>query len=50
MELTKTLLNLCFTAALQITIQYKQVIESALHNSINFLSLATAAIFASLFI
>jgi len=49
-ELRKTLLNLCFTAALQITIQYKQVAESEIHKSINLISLAIAAIFASLFI
>jgi hypothetical protein len=50
MELMKTLLNLCFTAALQITIQYKQVAESEIHKSINLISLAIAAIFASLFV
>ncbi|KAL9377496.1 hypothetical protein Peur_028831 [Populus x canadensis] len=49
-ELRKTLLNLCFTAALQITIQYKQVAESEIHESINLISLAIAAIFASLFV
>jgi hypothetical protein len=47
-ELKKTLLSLCFTAALQITIQYKQVAESEIHKSINLISLAIAAIFASL--
>jgi len=49
-ELRKTLLNLCFTVALQITIQYKQVAESEIHKSINLISLAIAAIFASLFV
>jgi hypothetical protein len=49
-ELRKTLLNLCFTAALQITIQYGQVAESDIHNSINLISLAIAAIFASLLV
>ena len=49
-ELRKTLLGLCFTAALQITIQYKQVAESEIHKSINLISLAIAAIFASLFV
>jgi hypothetical protein len=49
-ELRKTLLSLCFTAALQITIQYKQVAESEIHKSINLISLAIAAIFASLFV
>jgi len=49
-ELKKTLLSLCFTAALQITIQYKQVAESEIHKSINLISLAIAAIFASLFV
>ncbi|KAJ6955494.1 hypothetical protein NC652_006801 [Populus alba x Populus x berolinensis] len=49
-ELRKTLLSLCFTAALQITIQYRQVVESEIHKSISLISLAVAAIFASLFI
>ncbi|KAG6768735.1 hypothetical protein POTOM_027664 [Populus tomentosa] len=49
-ELRKTLLSLCFTAALEITIQYKQVAESEIHKSINLISLAVAAIFASLFV
>jgi len=49
-ELRKTLLNLCFTAAIQITIQYRQVAESEIHYSMNLISLAIAAIFASLFV
>ncbi|XP_011007375.1 PREDICTED: uncharacterized protein LOC105113070 [Populus euphratica] len=49
-ELRKTLLSLCFTAAIQITIQYGQVAESEIHYSINVISLAIAAIFASLFV
>ncbi|KAJ6741253.1 IMAP FAMILY MEMBER 1 putative-RELATED [Salix purpurea] len=48
-ELKKTLLSLCFGAALQITIQCKQVAESEINNSVSLLSLGTAAIFASLF-
>jgi len=49
-ELRKTLLNLCFTAAIQITIQYGQVAESEAHYPIILISLAVAAIFASLFV
>jgi len=49
-ELRKTLLNLCFTAAIQITIQYRQVAESEIHYSMNLISLALAAMFASLFV
>jgi len=49
-ELRKTLLNLCFTAAIQITIQYRQVAESEIHYSMNLISLAVAAMFASLFV
>ncbi|KAB5548579.1 hypothetical protein DKX38_011985 [Salix brachista] len=48
-EMKKTLLSLCFTAALEITIHYKQVAESEINDSISLLSLGTAAIFASLF-
>ena len=49
-ELRKTLLNLCFTAAIQITIQYGQVAESEAHYPIILISLAVVAIFASLFV
>jgi hypothetical protein len=49
-ELRMTLLSLCFTAALQITIQYKHVAESEIHKSMNLISLAVVAIFASLFV
>jgi len=49
-ELRKTLLNLCFTAAIQITIQYGQGAESEAHYPIISISLAIAAIFASLFV
>ena len=49
-ELRKTLLNLCFTAAIQITIQYGQVAESEAHYPIILMSLAIVAIFASLFV
>ncbi|KAJ6677715.1 hypothetical protein OIU85_008304 [Salix viminalis] len=48
-ELKKTLLSLCFGAALQIAIQCNQAAESELNNSISLLSLGTATIFASLF-
>ncbi|KAJ6733946.1 IMAP FAMILY MEMBER 1 putative-RELATED [Salix koriyanagi] len=48
-ELKKTLLSLCFGAALQIAIQFKQAAESEINNSISLLSLGTAPIFASLF-
>ncbi|KAB5548578.1 hypothetical protein DKX38_011984 [Salix brachista] len=48
-ELKKTLLSLCFGAALQIAIQCKQAAESGINNSISLLSLGTAAIFGSLF-
>ncbi|XP_011011872.1 PREDICTED: uncharacterized protein LOC105116291 [Populus euphratica] len=47
-ELRKTLLSLCFTAAIQITIQYVQVAESEAHYPIILISLAVVAIFASL--
>jgi len=49
-ELRKTLLNLCFTAAIQITIQYGQVAEFETQYSINLISLAIVAIFTSLFV
>jgi len=49
-ELRKTLLSLCFTAAIQITIQYGQVAEFETQYSINLISLAIVAIFASLFV
>lgn len=49
-ELRKTLLSLCFTAAIQITIQYGQGAESEAHYPIILISLAIAAIFASLFV
>jgi hypothetical protein len=49
-ELRKTVLTSCFTAAIQITIQYKQVAEPEAHYPINLISLAIAAIFASLFV
>jgi len=49
-ELRKTLLNLCFTAALQITIQYWQVAEFETQYSINLISLAVVTIFVSLFV
>ncbi|XP_011011871.1 PREDICTED: uncharacterized protein LOC105116289 [Populus euphratica] len=49
-ELRKTLLSLCFTAAIQITIQYVQVAESEAHYPIILISLAVVAIFASLFV
>ncbi|XP_011007368.1 PREDICTED: uncharacterized protein LOC105113065 [Populus euphratica] len=49
-ELRKTLLNLCFTAAIQITIQYGQGAESEAHYPIISISLAIASIFASLFV
>ncbi|KAG5242159.1 hypothetical protein IMY05_007G0116400 [Salix suchowensis] len=49
-ELKKTLLSLCFGAALQIATQCKQVAESEINRStISLLSLGTAAIFGSLF-
>ncbi|KAJ6733937.1 hypothetical protein OIU74_005685 [Salix koriyanagi] len=48
-ELRKTLLGLCFAAALQIATRSKQVAESDIDNSISLLSLGTAAIFAALF-
>ncbi|KAJ6741248.1 IMAP FAMILY MEMBER 1 putative-RELATED [Salix purpurea] len=48
-ELKKTLLGLCFAAALQIATPSKQVAESEINNSISLLSLSTAAIFGSLF-
>ncbi|KAJ6677711.1 IMAP FAMILY MEMBER 1 putative-RELATED [Salix viminalis] len=48
-ELKKTLLGLCFAAALQIATQSKQAAESEIDNSISLLSLGTAAIFAALF-
>ncbi|KAJ6917503.1 hypothetical protein NC652_019751, partial [Populus alba x Populus x berolinensis] len=48
--LRTTLLSFCFAAALEITIQSKQVAESEIHKSINLISLAIAAIFASLFV
>ncbi|KAF9679194.1 hypothetical protein SADUNF_Sadunf07G0114700 [Salix dunnii] len=49
-ELKKTLLSLCFGAALQIATQGKQVAESEINRStISLLSLGTATIFASLF-
>ncbi|KAB5548583.1 hypothetical protein DKX38_011989 [Salix brachista] len=48
-ELKKTLLGLCFGAALQFATPSKQVVESEINNSISLLSLGTAAIFASLF-
>ncbi|KAJ6366570.1 hypothetical protein OIU77_003038 [Salix suchowensis] len=47
-ELKKTLLGLCFAAALQIATPSKQVAESEINNS-SLLSLGTAAIFGSLF-
>jgi hypothetical protein len=50
MELRKTLLSLCLTAAIQITIQYGQVAESEDHYPIILISLAVVAIFASLFV
>jgi len=43
-ELRKTLLNLCFTAAIQITIQYGQAAESETHYPIILISLAIVAI------
>uniref|UniRef100_B9HGX8 Uncharacterized protein n=1 Tax=Populus trichocarpa TaxID=3694 RepID=B9HGX8_POPTR len=49
-ELRKTLLSLCFTAAIQITIQYGQVAESEDHYPIILISFAIVAIFASLFV
>ncbi|KAG6767634.1 hypothetical protein POTOM_028846 [Populus tomentosa] len=49
-ELRKTLLSLCFTAAIQITIQYGQGAESEAHYPIILISLAVVAIFASLFV
>jgi len=49
-ELRKTLLSLCFTAAIHITIQYGQVAESEAHYPIILISLAVVAIFASLFV
>jgi len=49
-ELRKTLLSLCFTSAIQITIQYGQVAEFETQYSINLISLAIVAIFASLFV
>ncbi|KAJ6348247.1 hypothetical protein OIU76_004670 [Salix suchowensis] len=48
-ELRKSLLNLCFVAAIQITIQYKQVAESEISGYIHLHSLAIAIIFACLF-
>ncbi|KAJ6671848.1 hypothetical protein OIU79_029128 [Salix purpurea] len=48
-ELKKTLLGLCFGAALQIATRSKQAAESDIDNSISLLSLGTAAIFGSLF-
>ncbi|KAB5548468.1 hypothetical protein DKX38_011874 [Salix brachista] len=48
-ELKKTLLGLCFAAAIQIATQSKQAAESGINNSISLLSLGTAAIFAALF-
>ncbi|KAG5242160.1 hypothetical protein IMY05_007G0116500 [Salix suchowensis] len=47
-ELKKTLLGLCFAAALRIATLSKQVAESETNNSISLLSLGTAAIFSSL--
>ncbi|KAJ6741249.1 hypothetical protein OIU79_001213 [Salix purpurea] len=47
-ELKKTLLGLCFGAALQIATRSKQVAESDIDNSISLLSLGTAAIFGCL--
>ncbi|KAG6768730.1 hypothetical protein POTOM_027659 [Populus tomentosa] len=49
-ELRKTLLSLCFTAAIQITIQYGQAADSEAHYPIILISLAVVAIFASLFV
>jgi len=49
-ELRKTLLSLCFTAAIQIKIQYGQVAESEDHYPIILISLSGVAIFASLFV
>ncbi|KAJ6366562.1 hypothetical protein OIU77_003030 [Salix suchowensis] len=48
-ELKKTLLGLCFAAALQIATPSKQAAESGINNSISLLSLGTTAIFGSLF-
>ncbi|KAJ6327611.1 hypothetical protein OIU78_014470 [Salix suchowensis] len=48
-ELRKSLLNLCFVAAIEITIQYKQVAESEINGYIHLHSLAIAIIFACLF-
>uniref|UniRef100_A0A6N2N2L3 Uncharacterized protein n=1 Tax=Salix viminalis TaxID=40686 RepID=A0A6N2N2L3_SALVM len=48
-ELRKSLLNLSFVAAIQITIQYKQVAESEINGYIHLHSLAIAIIFACLF-
>uniref|UniRef100_A0A6N2LYK2 Uncharacterized protein n=1 Tax=Salix viminalis TaxID=40686 RepID=A0A6N2LYK2_SALVM len=45
----ESLLNLCFVAAIQITIQYKQVAESEIIGYIHLHSLAIAIIFACLF-
>ncbi|KAJ6677620.1 IMAP FAMILY MEMBER 1 putative-RELATED [Salix viminalis] len=47
-RLNKTLLGLCFAAAIQIATQSKQAAESGINNSISLLSLGTAAIFAAL--
>uniref|UniRef100_A0A6N2LHP3 Uncharacterized protein n=1 Tax=Salix viminalis TaxID=40686 RepID=A0A6N2LHP3_SALVM len=48
-ELRKSLMSLCFLAAIQITIQYRQVDESEIDDFIHLLSSAIAIIFACLF-
>ncbi|KAJ6327610.1 hypothetical protein OIU78_014469 [Salix suchowensis] len=48
-ELRKSLMSLCFLAAIQITIQYRQVAESEIDDYIHLLSLAIATIFSCLF-
>ncbi|KAJ6706425.1 IMAP FAMILY MEMBER 1 putative-RELATED [Salix purpurea] len=45
----ESLMNLCFVAAIEITIQYKQVAESEISGYIHLLALAIAIIFACLF-